>query len=103
VAISDGSIHKHKDRQNAIVLAKVSKVNLSEDRGMKQNKTDYLQCPPLGRPPSIYLNGMSMILMMHPMTVMTSRHKLMQCSDEEKRSDRFRNEVMARDSSVQIV
>jgi len=103
VAISDGSIHKNKDRQNTIVSAKVSNVNLHEDGGMKQNKTDYLQCPPLGRPPNIYLNGMSMILMMHPMTVMTSRHKLIQCSDEEKRSDRFNDEGVAPDLSVQIV
>ncbi len=38
---------------------------------------DYSQCPPLGRPPPItYLNGISMILIMHPTTVITSRHTL---------------------------
>ena len=37
----------------------------------------HLQCPPLGRPPPMmYLHGMSAILIMHPMTVMMSRHKL---------------------------
>jgi hypothetical protein len=43
----------------------------------QQSFPKHSQCPPLGRPPpTTYLNGIRMILMIHPRTVMTSRHIL---------------------------